>query len=58
MGVSSAGTVKTQEAEFIDERPYDFSVFLPWLGRALLSMPYLLALLTWIILNTDNGNGG
>jgi hypothetical protein len=37
MWVFSAETVKGQEAEFIDEHPRDFSVFLPWLARALLS---------------------
>lgn len=58
MWVFSAETVKGQEAEFIDEHPRDFSVFLPWLARALLSILYLFVLLLWIILNTNSGNGG
>jgi len=56
--VFSAETVETQEAEFIDERPFDFSAFLPWLARPLLCALYLLVLLAWISLSTDSGNGG
>jgi hypothetical protein len=58
MWVFSAETVKAQEAEFIDERPVDFSVFFPWLARVLLLSMYLFVLLAWIILNTNSGNGG
>jgi hypothetical protein len=58
MWVFSAETVKTQEVEFIDEHPRDFSVFLPWLARVLLFMLYLFALLLWITSNTNSGIGG
>jgi len=58
MWVFSAETVKAQEAEFVDERPLDFSVFFPWLARALLSMLYLLILLAWLILSINSGSDG
>ncbi|MFB0534549.1 MAG: hypothetical protein ACETWR_06175 [Anaerolineae bacterium] len=58
MWVFSAETVKAQEAEFVDERPFDFSAILPWLARALLCVLYFLVLLAWISLSTDSGNGG
>jgi len=54
----SAETVRAQEVEFINEHPLDFSAFLPWLARALLSALCLLAVLAWIILNANSGNGG
>jgi hypothetical protein len=34
MWVFSAETVEAQEAEFIDEHPFDLSAVLPWLARA------------------------
>ena len=42
--VFSAETVARQEAEFVNEHPLDFSAWLPWLVRALLSILYSLAL--------------
>lgn len=36
----------------------DFSAFLPWLARVLLSALCLLAVLAWIILNANSGDGG
>ncbi len=57
MWVFSAETVKGQEAEFIDEHPFDLSKFLPWLVRALLCVLYFLVLLAWISLGTDKGSG-
>lgn len=53
MWVFSAETVKGQEAEFIDEHPFDLSRFLPWLVRALLGVLYFLVLLAWISLGTE-----
>lgn len=58
MWVFSAETVKAQEAEFVDERPFDLSAILPWLAQALLCLLYFLVLLAWISLSTDSSNGG
>jgi hypothetical protein len=56
MWIFSAETVKGQEAEFIDEHPFDFSAILPRLARALLCVLYLLVILVWISLSTNSGN--
>jgi hypothetical protein len=57
--VFSAETVARQEAEFVNEHPLDFSAWLPWLARVLLSILYLLALWAWITWrNTGVRTGG
>jgi hypothetical protein len=55
--VFSAETTQSQEVEFINEHPVDFSTFLSWFAKVLLSVVYLIVLLIWVLLSINKGNG-
>lgn len=53
LSIFSAETVGGQEAEFIDDRPFDFSPAQPWIARGLVCLTYLSVLCLWYIAKTS-----